>query len=313
MNGRFSASSSVAVLRQGVGQKKLKILTLATPTILMAAVMLGSTFAESLPGNQHEAAVPVSTQWDLDSAGPTQRTAIKSVYLVVCSKANRKGTAFLMRNGILVTDNHVVEGCQSNELEATSPMGRRITFSKIVTDPNRDLALLQPSERLEGGLELGTDISPPIGTTVTTWGFPLIYNGPAPLLSVGYVAGYNDARVGNKTVKHIVVNGAFNPGNSGGPLLMSLDDKVVGIVVWKMRLLPQFVETLITGLSHPSAQTCCAATETLPDGTKRGISNEEATGRVLDEFYKTVQVMIGEATSVSELKDFLHEKESELR
>jgi hypothetical protein len=44
---------------------------------------------------------------------------------------------------------------------------------------------------------------------------------------------------------------------------------------------------------------------TLPDGTTRGVSNEEAVSLVLEEFYNTVQVMIGEAISVSELKDFL--------
>jgi hypothetical protein len=34
---------------------------------------------------------------------------------------------------------------------------------------------------------------------------------------------------------------------------------------------------------------------------------------MFQEFYNTVQVMIGEATSVSELKEFLHEKERELQ
>jgi S1-C subfamily serine protease len=256
--------------------------------------------------------VPISTQWLMDAAGPTQRSAIKSVFLLVCPKTDKKGTAFLLKSGTMVTDNHVVEGCDTADLWAISPMGAKIKFVKMITDENRDLALLRPANRLEGGFALASDLSPHVGTAVTTWGFPLIYNGPAPLLIVGTVAGYNDAHVGAAIVKHIVVNGAFNPGNSGGPLLVASDNKVVGIVVWKMRLLPDWVQKLITGFSGPSAAVCCVATETMPDGTKRGISSEEASGLVLQQFYNTVQVMIGEATSVSELKLFLKDKEHDL-
>jgi S1-C subfamily serine protease len=280
---------------------------------LVIVASVGLAFGQVESSDNTKTQVPVSTQWVLDAAGPTQRAAIKSVYLVVCPKTGKKGTAFLLSGGTMVTDNHVVDGCGSGDLWAMSPMAEKIFFSKVITDPNRDLALLRPARKLEGGLELGLDVSPKVGTAVTTWGFPLIYNGPAPLLSVGYVAGYNEAHIGQATVKHIVVNGAFNPGNSGGPLLIASDNKVVGIVVWKMRLIPDWVQTLISGLSHPSAVSCCAATVTLPDGTKKGVSNEEAASMVLQQFYDTVQVMIGEATSISELKAFLREKEGELR
>jgi S1-C subfamily serine protease len=278
---------------------------------LLMAVGVGISPAQKQPNDK--AQVPVSTQWVLDAAGPVQRTAINSVYLLVCAKTSKKGTAFLLKDGVMVTDNHVVEGCEARDLLATSPMGEPVAFLNLVTDRNRDLALLRPERRLQGGLELGSDVSPNVGTAVTTWGFPLIYNGPAPLLSVGYVAGYNPAHIGQATVKHIVVNGAFNPGNSGGPLLVAADNKVIGIVVWKMRLIPEWVPTLISGLGNSSAKVCCAATITLPDGTRKGVSDGEAASLVLQEFYNTTQVMIGEATSVSELRAFLREREGELR
>jgi hypothetical protein len=273
---------------------------------------LGATLACGQSAENSPSQVPVSTQWLMDAAGPTQRSAIRSVYLLVCPKTSKKGTAFLLKQGVMVTDNHVIEGCGSADLWAMSPLGVKIRFSKMITDTNRDLALLRPTERLQGGFELGSDESPKIGTTVTTWGFPLIYNGPAPILSVGTVSGYNEADVGTAVVKHIVVNGAFNPGNSGGPLLVASDTKVVGVVVWKMRILPDWVQTLINGFGSSSSKICCVATETLPDGTKKGISSEEASGLVLQQFYDTVQVMIGEATSVSELRAFLKDKEHEL-
>ncbi len=82
---------------------------------------------------------------------------------------------------------------------------------------------------------MSTDNDVRIGHQVDTWGFPLIYNGPAPLLSVGYVSGLYEAAESNfcdKTknsqglkFKHIVVNGAFNPGNSGGRSLPSAKTK----------------------------------------------------------------------------------------
>lgn len=51
---------------------------------------------------------------------------------------------------------------------------------------------------------------------------------------------------------------------------------------------------------------------TFPDGTSRNVSQEEMVGMILDEFYNTVQFVIGEATDVSELKGFLKDKEKEL-
>ncbi len=51
----------------------------------------------------------------------------------------------------------------------------------------------------------------------------------------------------------------------------------------------------------------------MPDGTKREISEEEASELILQQFYNAARVMIAEATSVHELKAFLRDKESELQ
>jgi S1-C subfamily serine protease len=218
--------------------------------VFLLVVCSGMVLGQEEPGEKPANGTPVSTQWLLGSASPTQHAAINSVYLLVCPRADKKGTSFLFKSGIMATDNHVVEGCNSADLWAMSPMGEKITFSKLVTDTNRDLALLRPTSHLEGGFDLGSDVSHQLETRVTTWGFPLIYNGPAPILSVGYVAGYDDAPVGKAFVKHPVVNEAFNPGNSGGPLLVAPDNKVVGVVVWKMRLLPHWVQTASRSWNH---------------------------------------------------------------
>ncbi len=226
----------------------------------LAACLFAVTYPWAQTAENADAGLPSSTRWLLDAAGEKQRSAIKSVYMIICEKQNSKGTGFLIANGMIVTDNHVVEGCAATELRALSASGATIRFLRMATDADRDLALLKPAMPITGGLTLASDISPDVGATVTTWGYPLIYNGPAPLLSVGYVAGFDSAVSHGKTIKHIVVNGAFNPGNSGGPLLLHGTDKVVGVVVWKMLILPQWTKAYITGLGNASAKVCCAVT-----------------------------------------------------
>jgi S1-C subfamily serine protease len=257
--------------------------------------------------------VPVATQWTLQSLPPAQKMTVRSVLLIECRKAGRKATAFLLKSGIVVTNFHVVDGCEAKDLWARSPMGQTVSFAKMATDNERDLALLRPSEHLDGGLELGPDAEPSPEARVKTWGFPLSYEGFAPILSMGYVAGYVPQKAGNRTVKHLVVNGAFNPGNSGGPLILEGDNRVVGIVVTKWTLFSPEIETAILGLNHSPVGTSSAVTLTLPDGTKRQLTNEQVTALALQDFYEVAQVMIGEAISVSELKAFLREKEASLR
>jgi hypothetical protein len=288
-----------------------KFTRLAIHASILVSTVFSPALAQGPQASSDENQVPISTKWLLDAAGPTQRASISSVYLLVCSRTSKKGTGFLITNGLMVTDNHVIEGCQSGEVTGTSSTGETVSFSKMVTDSTRDLALLKPSRHLTGGLTLGDDQSLKVGVSVTTWGYPLIYNGPAPLLSVGYLSGFEAIREGNKTVKHLIVNGAFNPGNSGGPLLLSGQNTVIGIVVWKMRLLAPWTGTLIEGLTKSNVSISSGVVQTLPDGTRRALGQHEVTALVLQEFYNTVQVMIGEATSVSELKQFIREKESE--
>jgi len=258
-------------------------------------------------------AVPVATQWTLQAVPPAQKTTVKSVLLIECRKIGRKGTAFLLTRGTVVTNFHVVEGCTAEELWARSPMGKTVSFTKMATDDKRDLAILRPSESLEGGLELGPDAEPSPEAKVKTWGFPLSYEGFAPILSMGYVAGYIPRMAGDRTVKHLVVNGAFNPGNSGGPLILEASNRVVGIVVTKWTLFSPDIETFILGLNNSRTMTAGGVTQTLPDGTKRSLSNEQVTALALQNFYEVSQVMIGEAISVSELRAFLREKEASLR
>jgi len=258
--------------------------------------------------------IPISAQWTLDAAGPVQRSAITSVILLECPKNFSKGTSFVIKGGIVATASHVVEGCEAGNLRGTTSIGATVKFSKLIADPIRDVALLLPIEEVGKGLELASNRSLPLGKGVTTWGFPLIYNGPAPILSVGYVSGYYAASVPGGNVRHIIVNAAFNPGNSGGPVFAVDDDKVIGIVVWKSIAFSQNVATAIEGFRKPGGISMGGRfSRTLADGTTVSVTDQEVIAAVLEEFYRKVQVNIGEAVSVSELRAFIDQHKAELQ
>jgi Trypsin-like peptidase domain len=246
----------------------------------------------------------------LDAAGPQQRKSLKAVYLIVCPNVGF-GSGFLLDTGIVVTNVHVVATCTEQTLLGISTTNRQVKFSRIVRDAGRDLALLVPDQKLNNGLKLAAKDSLEAGTVVSTWGYPFGYNGISPLLSVGYVSGYREDAQSGKAVKHIVVNGAFNHGNSGGPLLVSHDNEVIGVVVLTFHFYPVEVKQIIDGLSKLDSGFMIA-TITQPDGSKKQISEAQVTAMVLNEFYEKTQVMIGEAVAASELRAMIKEHSSEL-
>ncbi len=255
--------------------------------------------------------LPVATQWTLDAAGPIQRNAVKSVLMLVCPRSSNKGTGFVLKSGLVVTANHVVAGCGVADIVAFDASGRQIHFQKVAGDQQRDLALLRPASPLGGGLELAPDNDPELGAAVSTWGFPLGYNGPSPLLSVGYLSGFIGTNGQSQVVKHLVVNGAFNPGNSGGPLFQAGGDKVIGVVVSKHAPLTPFVASAIDALSKNPSGVVFTATDA--QGKTRNFVESQVVAEVLLFFRSLTQVMIGEAVAVSELRAFISARENEVR
>ena len=253
--------------------------------------------------------VPISTKWLLDSLGETGRLAVKAVYMLVCPKTKQKGTAFLLKTGLIISNWHVVEGCTVNDIMGMSSEGRQIRFTKLVADQNRDLIALIPRDNLSGGLSVVGEGNVQVGTQVATWGYPLGYNGPAPLLTIGYLSGFNDSPPYEETssiVKHLVVNGAFNPGNSGGPLFIAGGEEVIGVVVSKHAPMTPFVNSAIEALAKNPSGFMYPATD--EQGNRHDLSEAQIVAEVLQYFRLMTQVMIGEAIAGSELITFLKTK-----
>lgn len=249
---------------------------------------------------------PISTRWLLDSVGETERLAVKAVYMLVCPKTKQKGTAFLLKTGLIISNWHVIEGCTANDIIGISSEGNQIHFTKLVADQNRDLVALIPRDDLRGGLSTVEEGNIQVGTQVATWGYPLGYNGPAPLLTMGYLSGFNDSPPYEETasvVKHLVVNGAFNPGNSGGPLFIAGGKEVIGVVVSKHAPITPFVRSAIDALAKNRSGFVYSATD--EQGNKRSFSEAQVVAEVLQYFRGMTQVVIGEAVAGSELIAFL--------
>jgi S1-C subfamily serine protease len=264
--------------------------------------------------------VPIATQALLDGVKSAEsKGVIKSVLMLQCPKDGIKGTAFVLSGGgIITTNSHVVGNCSAEELVGKSSVSAEdVKFATVEKDPNRDLALLCATKPLPFGLQLKGDENPPVETEVETWGYPLRYQGSAPVLSRGYVAGYtmgadSNGQPKNPPVRHLIVNGALNPGNSGGPLIDRATGKVIGIVVEKWRLFSPNVEAVIAGLQNSKSMTGGGIQATDENGVTRGITNEIAMAIALKEIYDKSQVMVGEAISVSELNAFIKEKRQAL-
>ncbi len=250
-----------------------------------------------------EVSIPISTMWLLDAVGDIGRSAIDSVYMIVCPETGQKGTGFLLRSGYIVTNWHVVEGCRISSIKAISSRGHEVNFNDLIVDQNRDLAALLLNETTEGGLSISDEEGVSVGTKVSTWGYPLGYNGPAPLLTIGYLSGFNEVRPEGSIVKHLVVNGAFNPGNSGGPLFIAGQDEVIGVVVSKHAPIPLAVASALQALANnPSGMQYVGRDE---QGNERRFSEAQIVADLLHYFRGMLQVVIGEAIAGSEVTAFL--------
>jgi hypothetical protein len=251
--------------------------------------------------------IPIATQWTLDAAGTVGRSSIPYIYLVICPNIDSKGTGFQLKTGEIITCSHVVRNSKANEIFCRTAYNQIMSFTKVITDTVMDLAILIPDKQLPGGLSLGSEDSLNIGNVISTWGFPLGHNGPSPLLSVGYLSGFNNYQtdtIRKDTLKHLVVNGAFNPGNSGGPLFSANSNKVIGIVVNKSTImLNDFQLSAIKALSENISGVNFIHTD--KDGKTKTMVESQVVASLLNTYKELTQVMIGEAISVSILKKFL--------
>jgi S1-C subfamily serine protease len=141
-----------------------------------------------------------------------------------------KGTGFVIKDdGTILTNYHIVAGAK--RIEVTFADGMVSPAQVISAQPERDLALLQPS-RIPDDLPAVTmaaagQLAP--GDLVVAVGFPFAMGLS---VSAGIVSGLDRTFTipGRKPLKGLIqFDAAVNPGSSGGPLL-NQNGEVVGVV-----------------------------------------------------------------------------------
>jgi S1-C subfamily serine protease len=278
---------------------------------IVAATLILIRFASAQTDSSESFLSEVAAQWLTDAVGDTGRTAVNSVFMIIATKTQKKGTGFALLKGPVITNEHVIRNSRSSEVIALSSKGDTIRFVAILTDSVRDLAALIMNKPLSTGLLLGADSLLKVGSIVSTWGYPLWYSSPPPLLSVGYLSGFRAHRPRQsqgKIVKRLVVNGAFNPGNSGGPLFQSQSNRVVGIVVEKA--IPSFnrFERIIVDSMASNNEWGTFWSLTDDQGKSAEYPETQLLARMFNQLREMNQTVIGEGITVSELRAFLSEK-----
>jgi S1-C subfamily serine protease len=136
------------------------------------------------------------------------------------------GTGFFISEaGHIVTNAHVVEGCQTLRSSRGGPL------RKVSVDEESDLALYIASDKTDAIARLRGGRGARAGESVVVVGFPLSgLLSSDPIVTTGIISALSGLRNDRRTIQ---ITAPVQPGNSGGPLLGE-NGSVVGVVVSKL-------------------------------------------------------------------------------
>ncbi len=239
----------------------------------------------------------VLTLWATPSPGQGEYTgrgavgAMNSVYRLACPDLGSAATAFGHRSGKVITAGHVVKNCEKSKIVLRNSSGETAGVSEVIVDADRDRALLTTTSKfVKASLSITTESKFTMGAQVSTWGYPEGYAGPLALLSVGHLAGVEEQRSpSGKVVRKWVVNGAFNRGNSGGPLLDTRQAAVIGIISSKLAPMSKELAAALVKLKRSSRP------------------EDKDIAKLIEHLRNQTQLVIGFATMTKDLRAFLVE------
>jgi len=161
------------------------------------------------------------------------RAAVPAVVAIVDDggpdSGGAAGTGFVISSdGVIVTNNHVVEGAR--DIQAVFSDGTTRDATVLGRDPNSDLAVVKVGADDLATIDLGDSDRVQVGDDVVAIGNALALQGGLTVTR-GIISGLHrevGTNAGSPLTDVIQTDTAINPGNSGGPLV-DARGRVIGI------------------------------------------------------------------------------------
>lgn len=230
------------------------ILSLAGCVITIPQTPIETSIPPVTPPEQ-PAAVPIDPSWSLDipmkvaQPLPSIADVVEKVFPSVVAintetvtidffsrPQTQKGAGsgwVIDKNGIIVTNNHVVEGAKKVIIEMFDGKTFQVGSERIYRDPITDLAIIKVDAGNLPAASIGDSTKLRVGDWVVALGNPL---GKGLRAKEGTVSGLKVSLMveQEETLDGLIeTSAAINPGNSGGPLI-NLAGQVIGITSAKM-------------------------------------------------------------------------------
>jgi len=220
----------------GIGRWLPVSLTIVTLITLAACTPMPSTVAPAAtaPGVTLEASSVPPTDFTTAVAKVMPSIVVIEVEIVTQTAAGQPtvqpaaGSGWVVdANGLIVTNNHVVEGAQT--ITITLADGRKFTATEVQTNAAEDLAVVKIDAQNLQAATIGDSSKLKMGQPLAVIGNALdlgtrVTGGLVSLLDVSINFP------NNQTASHLIeTDAAINPGNSGGVLITTAGG-VVGIV-----------------------------------------------------------------------------------
>ncbi len=220
-----AAAVALAVVAGGIGGGVGVALDHQNPAVIPA---LGSPTTQAQP----VAVTPGSVQQVAAKVLPS----VVQIQVIMGNQGGEGSGVVLSRDGLILTNNHVVEsasGAGSGAITVTLNDGTSASASIVGRDPSADIAVIKMANQSNlTPIAIGSSANLAVGQNVVAVGSPL---GLAGTVTSGIISALNRpvsaggaASGQNSVLDAIQTDAAINPGNSGGALV-NMNGQLIGI------------------------------------------------------------------------------------